>query len=126
MGLCQAFSILLFFLEKFFLRNRAWGTWCSVVSDCEFEKGVGRLYATPTPINRLKSTGYLQSLTFVRVWHCAQKDRQNCRSIPIGAGRAVYVMPSNRVARLGAAICGAGCETVLMCLVFFLTSLLPR
>ena len=37
-----------------------------------------------------------------------------------------YVIPSNRVARLGASICGAGCETVLTCLVFFLTSLLPR
>ncbi len=37
-----------------------------------------------------------------------------------------YVMPEKRVARLGAAICGAGCETILTCLVFFLTSLLPR
>ena len=37
-----------------------------------------------------------------------------------------YVIPSNRVARLGAAICGAGCETILTCLVFFLTSLLPQ
>ena len=37
-----------------------------------------------------------------------------------------YVMPENRVARLGAAICGAGCETILTCRVFFLTSLLPQ
>ena len=35
-----------------------------------------------------------------------EKDRQNCRSIPIGACRAVYVIPSKRVARLGASICG--------------------
>jgi len=41
------------------------------VSDCEFEKGVGRLYVIPIPINRLESTGYLQSLTFDRVWHRA-------------------------------------------------------
>jgi len=60
-----------FFLEKFFLRNRARGTWCSVVSGRESEKGVGRLYVIPIPKNRLKSTGYLQSLKLVRVWYRA-------------------------------------------------------
>ena len=37
-----------------------------------------------------------------------------------------YVMPAKRVARLGASICGVGCETVLTCRLFFLTSLLPQ
>jgi hypothetical protein len=49
-----------------------------------------------------------------------EKAQRKGWAFPIGAGRAVYVMPSNRVARLGAAICGRFDMTcnVLSCLMF--------
>jgi len=37
-----------------------------------------------------------------------EKAQRKGWAFPIGAGRAVYVIPSKRVARLGAAICGRG------------------
>jgi hypothetical protein len=55
-----------------------------------------------------------------------EKAQRKGWAFPIGVCRAVYVVPEKRVARLGAAICGAGCETILTCLVFFFTSLLPQ
>ena len=75
--------------------------------------GGGRFWSRSDPVS--DPIGYLQSPAFVRVWHRARKDRQNCRSIPIGAGRAVYVMPAKRVARLGAAICAAGLTRIFDC-----------
>ena len=38
-----------------------------------FHTGGDRSLHDPDPINRLKSIGYLQTLTIVRVWHRAQK-----------------------------------------------------
>jgi hypothetical protein len=41
-----------------------------------------------------------------------EKAQRKGWAFPIGAGRAVYVMPAKRVARLGAAICGRGSGAV--------------